>query len=46
MKQPRFLLPFVHGVDMPAIEQAILLTKGHEAILVPLALIYVLLLVF
>ncbi len=41
MKKSRFLLPFVHGVDMRAIEQAILLAKGHEAILVPLVLIYV-----
>ena len=41
MKNSRFLLPFVHGVDMRAIEQAILLAKGHEAILVPLVLIYV-----
>ena len=41
MKQSRFLLPFVHGVDMRAIEQAILLAKGHEAVLVPLVLIYV-----
>ena len=41
MKQPRLLLPFVHGVDMCAIEQAILLAKSHEAVLVPLVLIYV-----
>src|SRR5215831_8293416 len=41
MKTLRFLLPFVHGVDLYAIEQAILLAKGHEATLVPLALIYV-----
>lgn len=41
MKTPRFLLPFVHGIDMCAIEQAILLAKGHEATLVPLVLIYV-----
>jgi hypothetical protein len=41
MKTSRFLLPFVHGVDMCAIEQAILLAKGHEATLVPLALIHV-----
>lgn len=41
MKTSRFLLPFVHGVDMSAIEQAILLAKGHEATLVPLVLIYV-----
>ena len=41
MKRTRFLLPFTHGVDMRAIEQAILLAKSHEAILIPLALIYV-----
>lgn len=41
MKTLRFLLPFVHGIDMYAIEQAILLAKGHEATLVPLVLIYV-----
>ena len=41
MKTSRFLLPFVHGVDMLAIEQAILLAKDHEATLVPLVLIYV-----
>ncbi len=41
MKTPRFLLPFVHGIDMCAIEQATLLAKGHEATLVPLVLIYV-----
>ncbi len=41
MKTPRFLLPFVHGVDMCAIEQAILLAEAQEAILVPLVLIYV-----
>ncbi len=41
MKTSRFLLPFVHGVDMCAIEQALLMAKGHEATLVPLALIRV-----
>ena len=41
VKTPRFLLPFVHGVDMCAIEQAILLAEAQEAILVPLVLIYV-----
>jgi hypothetical protein len=41
MKTSRLLLPFVHGVDMGAIEQAILLAKGHEATLVPLVLIHV-----
>jgi hypothetical protein len=41
MKTTRFLLPFVHGVDKFAIEQAILLTKSHHATLVPLVLIQV-----
>jgi hypothetical protein len=41
MKTTRFLLPFVHGVDKFAIEQAILLAKSHQATLVPLALIHV-----
>lgn len=41
MKTSRLLLPFVHGVDMCAIEQALLMAKGHEATLVPLALIHV-----
>jgi len=41
MKTSRFLLPFVHGVDLRAIEQAILLARDHEATLVPLVLIYV-----
>ena len=40
MKTVRFLLPFVHGVDKFAIEQAILLTKSHHATLVPLVLIH------
>jgi hypothetical protein len=39
MKTTRFLLPFVHGVDKFAIEQAILLTKSHDATLVPLVLL-------
>ena len=39
MNTKRFLLPFQHGVDMGAIEQAVRLAKGHEAILVPLSLI-------
>lgn len=39
MKTTRFLLPFVHGVDKFAIEQAILLAKSHQATLVPLVLI-------
>ena len=37
----RLLLPFTHGVDMFAIEQAILLAKSLEATLVPLSVIYV-----
>jgi hypothetical protein len=41
MKTTRFLLPFVHGVDKFAIEQAILLAKSHQAMLVPLVLIHV-----
>jgi hypothetical protein len=41
LKTTRFLLPFVHGVDKFAIEQAILLAKSHQAILVPLVLIHV-----
>jgi hypothetical protein len=41
MKITRFLLPFVHGVDTFAIEQALLLAKSHQAVLVPLVLIHV-----
>ena len=41
MKRARFLLPFTHGVDMRAIEQAVLLAKGHGATLIPLTLIYI-----
>lgn len=41
MKTTRLLLPFVHGVDKFAIEQAILLAKSHQATLVPLVLIHV-----
>lgn len=41
MKTTRFLLPFVHGVDKFAIEQAILLAKSHQATLVPIVLIHV-----
>jgi len=40
MKARRFLLPFVHGVDKFAIEQAILLTRSHHATLVPLVLFH------
>jgi hypothetical protein len=41
MKTTRLLLPFVHGIDVSAIEQALLMAKGIEATLVPLSLIYV-----
>jgi hypothetical protein len=41
VKTTRFLLPFVHGIDKFAIEQAILLAKSHQATLVPLVLIHV-----
>jgi len=41
MKRINLLLPFTHGVDMRAIEQALLLAKGRQATLVPLALIHV-----
>src|SRR5713101_3412898 len=41
MKTTRFLLPFVHGVNKFAIEQAVLLAKSHQATLVPLVLIYI-----
>ena len=41
VKTTRFLLPFVHGVNKFAIEQAILLAKSHQATLVPLVLIHV-----
>lgn len=41
MKTTRLLLPFTHGVDVYAIDSALRLAKGCEAILVPLALIYV-----
>jgi hypothetical protein len=41
MKSTYLLLPFTHGVDVCAIEQAILLAKGLQATLVPLALIQV-----
>jgi len=39
MKIKRFLLPFTHGIDMCALEQAIRFAKGCDATLVPLALI-------
>jgi hypothetical protein len=37
----RLLLPFTHGVDIFAIEQAILLAKSLDATLIPLSLIRV-----
>ncbi|HEX6483720.1 MAG TPA: hypothetical protein VF043_33150 [Ktedonobacteraceae bacterium] len=37
----RLLLPFTHGVNMFAIEQAILLAKSLEATLIPLSVIHV-----
>ena len=37
----RLLLPFTHGVNMFAIEQAILLAKSLEATLIPLSIIHV-----
>ena len=37
----RLLLPFTHGVNMYAIEQAILLAKSLEATLIPLSVIHV-----
>jgi len=41
MKTISLLLPFTHGVDMCALDHAMRLAKGCNAILVPLALIYV-----
>ena len=41
MKRINLLLPFTHGVDTCAIEQALLLAKSRRATLVPLALIHV-----
>ena len=41
MRTIRLLLPFTHGVDMCALDHAMRLAKGCNAILVPLALIYV-----
>ena len=35
----RLLLPFQHGLNVEAIEQAIRLAKGHDATLIPLSLI-------
>lgn len=41
MKTLRLLLPFTYGVDACAIDSALRLAKGRDAILVPLALIAV-----
>src|SRR5947209_11037050 len=41
MKTTRLLLPFTHGVDMEALEFAVLLAKDRQATLVPLALVHV-----
>ncbi len=41
MKTLRLLLPFTHGVDACAIDSALRMAKGCQAILVPLALINV-----
>jgi len=41
MKTMRLLLPFTHGVDAYAIDSALRLAKGRDAILIPLALIHV-----
>jgi len=41
MKPTRLLLPFTHGIDMDVLEYAVLLAKGRNAILVPLALIHI-----
>jgi hypothetical protein len=41
MMTTRLLLPFTHGIDGCAIEQAIRLAKAREATLIPVALIYV-----
>ena len=40
MKTMRLLLPFTYGVDAHAIDSALRLAKGRNAILVPLALIH------
>ncbi len=41
MKTIRLLLPFTHGVDMEALDFAVLLAKDRQATLVPLALVHV-----
>lgn len=39
MKQKRFLLPFTHGVEMRAIEEAVRLARKEHATLLPLSLL-------
>jgi hypothetical protein len=39
MKTTRLLLPFTHGVEMEALEAAVLLAASHRATLVPLSLV-------
>ncbi len=39
MKTPRWLLPFTHGMDMYAIDQAVRLADSAGATLVPVSLI-------
>lgn len=39
MNKARLLLPFLHGVDIPAIEQAVCLAKSMDAVLIPLVLL-------
>lgn len=41
MKTIRLLLPFTHGVDMEALDFAVLLAKDRQATLIPLALVHV-----
>lgn len=41
MKQTRFLLPFTHGVQGNALDQAIQLAKSRNATLIPVSLIHV-----
>lgn len=40
MKTTRLLLPFTHGVDMEALDLAVLLAKDRQATLIPLALVH------
>ena len=39
IKTTRLLLPFTHGVEMDALEAAVLLAASHHATLVPLSLV-------